>query len=428
MDPCGFSRPADRKWNNRAPEREYAATVNGIAISPGRRRVGSPAQDASNAPRAHPLSPPNGKPASPIAAVRPRTLTDTARHAAVITLVALSIVALAFALWKLRLLLSLLFLAFIIAAAIRPGVDWLASRGVPRAAGVLLHYLVFAGVIAVVLWFVIPQALHQLEAAIGNVPTSRGELHRAATHSTGVRHEILTAIERRLSRAPTVSALIHPAVSITTKALEILVGILFVFAGAAYWIFERERAERLVLSVLPRGKRRVVRETWRLVDLKLGAYVRGTCLLVCFVSTVLSIAFWRIGLPYWLLLGVFAGLVEIIPVIGPLAAGAAAVGVGLTVSWHTAALAAAAVYGLRVVQDYVIGPRVLGHAVGLTPLVVLVSVSAVGLLFGPAWVPLATPLAAVVATLLDVVVRGRDPEDIEPPALIFSAGEAEPGG
>ena len=85
------------------------------------------------------------------------------------------------------------------------------------------------------------------------------------------------------------------------------------------------------------------------------------------------------------------------------------VGVGLAVSLETAVLAAIAVYGLRLLQDYVISPRVLGHAVGLTPLVVLVSVSAVALLFGAAYVPLATPFVAVLATLVDVIVRGRDP-------------------
>ena len=58
-----------------------------------------------------------------------------------------------------------------------------------------------------------------------------------------------------------------------------------------------------------------------------------------------------------------------------------------------------AVYGLRLIQDYVVGPKVLGHAVGLSPLIVLVTVSSIGLLFGGFYVLLATPFAAVLATL-----------------------------
>ena len=170
-----------------------------------------------------------------------------------------------------------------------------------------------------------------------------------------------------------------------------------------------------------------MRDTWELIDAKLGAYVRGQVLLVVLVATVLSLAFWAIGLPYWILIGVFAGVVEVIPVIGPLAAGALAVGVGLTVSWQTALAAGLAVLIVRLLEDYLVIPRVLGDAVGLTPLVVLVSVTVCGLLFGGFAVILAIPLAAVVATLIDVVIRDKDPAEEDTPTVIFSAKDAEAG-
>jgi predicted PurR-regulated permease PerM len=147
--------------------------------------------------------------------------------------------------------------------------------------------------------------------------------------------------------------------------------------------------------------------------------------MICFVSTVLSLAFWLIGMPYWLLLGIFAGLVEIVPVVGPLAAGALAVGVGLTVSIKMAALAAGCVYGLRLLQDYVINPRVLGGAVGLSPLLVLIAVSIVGVVLGPFYVLIAVPLASLLVTVMDVVVRDVEPAEAEVPTVIFSAKETE---
>src|SRR5690242_6066293 len=99
------------------------------------------------------------------------------------TLVVAGVVVGLLALWKLRLIVALLFLAFIIAAAMRPGVDALARRGVPRIAGVLLHYLALLGLIALFLWFVVPQALDQVQGALQNVPTSRSEIARQAAHS-----------------------------------------------------------------------------------------------------------------------------------------------------------------------------------------------------------------------------------------------------
>ena len=349
-----------------------------------------------------------------------------ARRAFVVTLVAATTVVAALAIWKLKTLVALLFLGVILAAAMRPGVEALARRRIPRSVGVLIHYAGVAVVLALVLWFVVPTSLHQVQEAVGNVPTTRGELKTAVRNSTGVKHEILIAVQHRLQGAPTLSGVVHPAIDLTRRGLEVLAGIFFVFAVGAYWIFERERAEGIVVSLVSPSKRRIVRQTWQLVDLRLGAYVRGVILLVCFVSTVLSFCFWLIGLPYWLLVGIFAGIVEIIPIIGPFLAAATAIGIGFTVSLHTAALAAVVVLGLRLLQDYVINPRVLGHAVGITPLTVLVAVSAAGFLFGPAWVPLATPFAALVATLVDVFVRDRDPADEDVPTVLFSAQDVEP--
>ncbi|HEY6963462.1 MAG TPA: AI-2E family transporter [Gaiellaceae bacterium] len=350
-------------------------------------------------------------------------MTDTAKRVAVATLVAGGIVVVALALWKLRLVVGLLFSAMIIAAAIRPSIDWLARHRVPRAAALALHYLAFLAVIAVALAFAVPAALHQVDHALS--PSGKAEVAKAAKHSTGVKHQILTALQKRLNHLPKRSALVKPAVNAGQKAFEILIGIFFTFAAAAYWIFERDRAVDVVCSLLPRPRRKVVRDTWTLIDLRLGAFVRGQVLLIMAVGVTLSLLFWAIGEPYWILVGSFAGLVEIIPVIGPLVAGALAVAVGFTSSLHVAALAAVCVLAVRLCEDYLVMPKVLGEAVGLSPLLVLVSVTTVGILFSGWAVLFAVPIAAVAMTLFDVVLRDIDPAEEEVPAVIFSPKEAE---
>jgi predicted PurR-regulated permease PerM len=140
---------------------------------------------------------------------------------------------------------------------------------------------------------------------------------------------------------------------------------------------------------------------------------------------VLSFAFWAIGLRFWLLVGIFAGIVELVPVIGPLAAGALAVGIGLTDSWQTALAAGLVVLAVRMLEDYIIVPKVLGEAVGLTPLTVLFSVAAVTWIFGGFAVILAIPFVAVIATIVDVLVFEKDPAEEEVPTVLFPAKEAE---
>ena len=111
--------------------------------------------------------------------------------------------------------------------------------------------------------------------------------------------------------------------------------------------------------------------------------------------------------------------------IGPLVAGALAVAVGFTASVHIAVLAAVCVLAVRLLEDYLIMPKVLGEAVGLSPLLVLVSVTVVGILFSGWAVLFAVPIAAVAMTLFDVVLRDVDPAEEDVPAVIFSPKEAE---
>ena len=84
--------------------------------------------------------------------------TGTARRAATATLVVISIVVVALALWKLKVLIALLFFAFTLASAMRPGVEWLHRRArIPRGVGVFLHYIIFLGFLALLLWLIVPR-------------------------------------------------------------------------------------------------------------------------------------------------------------------------------------------------------------------------------------------------------------------------------
>jgi predicted PurR-regulated permease PerM len=95
------------------------------------------------------------------------------------------------------------------------------------------------------------------------------------------------------------------------------------------------------------------------------------------------------------------------------------------VGMHVGIAAGVCVLVVRLLEDYLILPRVLGDAVGLSPLLVLVSVTSVGILFGAFAVVLAVPLVAVLVTVLDVVVRRKEPTEEEVPTVLFPAREVE---
>lgn len=341
------------------------------------------------------------------------TLGASAKRALVVTAVAVAVIVLALALWKLRVVLALLLLGMTVAAAIRPGVDRLARFRIPRPAGVLLHYAALAALLALFAWFVAPTLTGQVQAALD---ASR---HAHSASGGGLKDQALSALARQLHRLSTPDRIFHPALTIGKEALKVLVGVLFTLAVAAYWIFERDRTVDLVSGLLPRPKRKTLRDAWLLIDQKLGAFVRGELVLIAFVSFLAAVAFFFVGEPYWLLLAIATGILEIVPVVGPLAALLLVVGAGLTVSWHTAALAGGALLIIRLVEDYAVTPRVLGGAVGLPPLLTLVSVSIIGVLLGGFYVLLSIPIASIVATVFDVIVRNVDPAEVDPPTVLL---------
>ena len=150
-------------------------------------------------------------------------MKETAQRVALSTLVVIAMVAVALALWKLKLVLALVFLAFILAAALRPGIERLARAGIPRGFGLLIHYVAIIGLIALALWIVVPRAVDQVQNALGG--TTKAQIHEEAKQSKGIKHDVLTAIDKRLSKVPTTSELLHPAVEVTLKVFEVVLAV-----------------------------------------------------------------------------------------------------------------------------------------------------------------------------------------------------------
>jgi len=329
---------------------------------------------------------------------------NVTRTAAKATAAAVVVVAIAFGLWKVRSIIIILLLALTFAAAIRPGVEWLTRRRVPESVAILVFFVGALGTLGLFFWLAVPPALHQLGQALSQ-PDNGVAVH----NSTGFRHDALVWVDNQLRQLPHGSNLLHPIASYGKKATDAVVGVLFTLAATWYWISERDRMIGLLSALAPEPKREKARQTYLAIDSRLGSYTRLKFLMVIIVGAVLSVGFYLVGLHYSLLLGGFVGLVEIVPVIGPLIGAILVVGVGLSQSVHMAALGLLVLVVVREFQSYVVNPHLMGRSVGLSPMVTLVSVSVVGLLFGGFAVVLAIPVTSAVATLIDVLVLDHEP-------------------
>jgi predicted PurR-regulated permease PerM len=330
---------------------------------------------------------------------------DVALTAAKAAAGAIAVVALAFGLWRVKSIVILLLLSLTFAAAIRPGVDWLRRRGVPQSLAIAVFFVGVLGAFGVFFWLAIPPALHQISQALAQPGTGSG----AVRNSTGVRYDVLAWLDRQLHDLPSGSQVLHPVAAYGHKATDAVVAVFFTLAASWYWVSERDRMIDLLAMLAPEAKREKARQTYLTIDRRLGSYTRLKFMMIFVIGLVLSAGFYLVGLDYWLLLGGFVSLVEIVPVIGPLFGGILVLAVGLQQSLHVAALGLLVLVGVRQFQSYVINPHLMGHSVGLSPLVTLVSVSVVGIVFGGIAVVLAIPVASAVATLIDVFVLDHDP-------------------
>ena len=121
----------------------------------------------------------------PSDASRGLTAHELARRALVSSLVLLLLVILALALWEIRLVVLLFLLAVVIASAMRPGIEALRERGIPRGVGIAVHYVLLAALVGALLLFAVPRALSEVQGAISSLPETRSEIHDEAAQSTG---------------------------------------------------------------------------------------------------------------------------------------------------------------------------------------------------------------------------------------------------
>jgi len=321
---------------------------------------------------------------------------------------ALAVVLLAAGLWQVRTMVVLVLLALTFAAAIRPGVEALRRHHVPEALAILFFFVSTAAVVTVFFWLALPPLVHEITQALNQ----RDAGSAAVRNSTGIRHDVLLWLDQHLRNLPSGTALLHPVASYGKKATSVIVAVFFTVAATWYWIAERDAVIDLLTRMTPEAKRERARKTYLAIDHKLGVYTRVKFVMVIVIGIFLSLGFSLIGLHYWLLLGGSVSMLEIVPVIGPLAGAILVAGVALPQSLHIAALGLIVLVAVREFQSYVVNPHVSGHTVGLSPLVTLVSVSVVGLIFGALAVILAIPVTSAVATLIDVFVLDHEP----PPA------------
>jgi len=204
------------------------------------------------------------------------------------------------------------------------------------------------------------------------------------------------------------------AVYLATLAFEVIVDVFLSLVVLFYLLLDREQFVAFAVRLLPAERRPRALFIGGQVNRVLGRYVRGVFFLVVFMTAATWLGLALLGIRYAFPVAVATGILEIIPFVGPVVAGAIAVVVALTHHDVGRAVAVGVFYlVLRQLEDQVVAPQVLGRAVALHPVTVIFAVLAGGAVAGLLGVLLAIPVAAAIKVIGENL--STPPPAAEPP-------------
>ena len=366
-----------------------------------------------------------------------RTVGDTraaeGRYTFYKTLIVVGTLISIFLLFQLRSIIILLFGAVLFASTIRPVVNVLEQRGLPRPLSILMVYLaaLLALVGAVVVLFpTLFARTQELIAAQDQLARAVEDLFRRVQIFAFIKANVWLPVPDSAEMQQYLNQLQSTAQSRVTDYLlngfQAATEVLLLFVMAFYWLTERDRIEDLGLRMIPLRHRERFLTIFRDVEAALGAYVRGQGIMSLTVGLFSFLGLTLAGVPYPLVLAVFAGITEAIPMIGPVLGAAPALLVALLTSPEKALLVGVIYLAIQQLEAHVLVPKIMERQVGLSPLLVILALASGNLLGGILGAVLAIPVAAALQILVrhlivDPTVEAHRPTVVQGAVLVGEA-------
>jgi predicted PurR-regulated permease PerM len=167
-----------------------------------------------------------------------------------------------------------------------------------------------------------------------------------------------------------------------------------------YLLLDGERLVRWIKNNMPRSQQNRLQFTLNTLQRIVGGYIRGQFLLSLSVGVMVGVGMFLFQLPYAVFLGLLAFILSFIPIIGTFISGAACVLIGLTKGWIIALLVLGYFILVHIIEGDILGPRIVGNALGLHPIVSILAVITGSELFGIQGALFAAPIAGIVQAML----------------------------
>ncbi|HEX7041808.1 MAG TPA: AI-2E family transporter [Patescibacteria group bacterium] len=320
-----------------------------------------------------------------------------------------------------RAILTPFILAGIFAFLFNPVVDFFSERlKFPRTLSILVIYLILISIFvfgSLTLTSRIIEESSDLRTYTNQIlSTAHSQLQSMPDWLRPTAYDLLFSLRRskfiNFFEAPSFFPFFSQAIS------RVISFLIFLFS-AFYFLKDGKNFFTSLMNNFPTDNRKDIKVLFNKINLLLGGYLRGQIFLIFLMSIATYIALAILGIRFAAIIAIFSGFAEIIPVIGPITAGAVAVGVILFtgtanfgLSAVNASLIVAAIYFiLRQLEDYFVIPYVMGKITQLPPFVIFFSVIAGGHLAGLLGLVIAVPTVAILKLLLEFYFQSVDRKD-----------------
>jgi predicted PurR-regulated permease PerM len=303
----------------------------------------------------------------------------------------------------------ILFIAILMGTVIRPIVAWLYSRRLPRIAGVILVYLVLLALLISFLLLLFPLIVEQGITIAASVPDYYQSLREWVVNFPNQwiarLGEFIPATLPGLEPVPQTGeqmlASSGQALGFAASAIKLILAATAVLLLAFHWTLDGPRIIQSLLLLVPKGQRERMSELISAMENKVGFYIAGQGVLCLIIGIMALVAYLLIGLPNALVLALIAGVMEALPMIGPLLGAIPASVIALSISPSKLVWVIVATIVIQQVENSLLVPRVMRKAVGVNPFVSLLAIFAFSSLFGIAGALMAIPIAAILQLILD---------------------------
>jgi len=325
------------------------------------------------------------------------------------TLVLISVFLGFWLLYRFNQVIFILFIAIVIGTVIRPAVAWLHQRGLPRTAGIILVYLLLLLLLTGFLLLLFPLISEQSTTVSAAMPdyyqNLRAWLGNNPNQFLAGLSEFLPATLPKLKpvqqTGQEMMASAGQVAGYVTMVARVIFTAIILLVLAFYWTLDGPRIIQSFLLTIPQTQRENISDLIAAMESKVGFYMVGQGILCLVIGILALTAYLLIGLPNALVLALIAGVLEAVPMVGPLLGAIPAALVALSIGPDKLIWVILATVIIQQLENTLLVPRIMKKAVGVNPFVTLLALFAFSSLFGLAGALMAIPIAAMIQLALN---------------------------